>query len=328
MQPIPLVPSRALLPLFDYVRRTGVPQSATFERIRTHSGSTGLVPLALAGLVWDEAARAFGRDDLGLRVGETTRLEDAGELGPVVRRACTVGAALEAAVQFGSRFNSGQRFCLERRGEEILLHRVYAPALRRGRLQVNDYVLTLTLNLIRLAAGAGWRPSEIHFEGAPPSHAAELAGLAQRSVRFGQHHTTLVFPRRVLALPIPEPQPAAASGARSAPIEWPHADFAGSARQAVRSLMQLGCLDLALAAAAAGTSVRSFQRRLGQAGLRFADLVDETRFEAACRLLQDPAARIVDVSAELGYTDSANFTRAFRRWAGMPPQQYRRLAAS
>jgi AraC-like DNA-binding protein len=41
-------------------------------------------------------------------------------------------------------------------------------------------------------------------------------------------------------------------------------------------------------------------------------------------LLRDPDVRIVDVSAELGYTDSANFTRAFRRWAGVPPLAFRR----
>jgi AraC-like DNA-binding protein len=55
-------------------------------------------------------------------------------------------------------------------------------------------------------------------------------------------------------------------------------------------------------------------------------VVDEARFQAASRLLRDPAVRIIDVSVELGYTDSANFTRAFRRWAGLPPLAFRRAA--
>lgn len=34
-------------------------------------------------------------------------------------------------------------------------------------------------------------------------------------------------------------------------------------------------------------------------------------------------AAIVEISNELGYTDSANFTRAFRRWSGLSPQAFR-----
>jgi AraC-like DNA-binding protein len=60
--------------------------------------------------------------------------------------------------------------------------------------------------------------------------------------------------------------------------------------------------------------------------LGFARLVDEARFQAASRLLHDPAVRIIDVSVELGYTDAANFTRAFRRWAGVSPLAFRRAA--
>jgi len=60
--------------------------------------------------------------------------------------------------------------------------------------------------------------------------------------------------------------------------------------------------------------------------LGFVRLVDEARFQAASRLLRDPSIRIIDISVELGYKDSANFTRAFRRWAGVPPLAFRRAA--
>ena len=71
-------------------------------------------------------------------------------------------------------------------------------------------------------------------------------------------------------------------------------------------------------------SVRSLQRHLADSSLSFAQLVDEVRFEAASAMLYDPDIRIVDISAELGYTDSANFTRAFHRWAGVSPREFRR----
>ena len=75
-------------------------------------------------------------------------------------------------------------------------------------------------------------------------------------------------------------------------------------------------------------SVRSLQRRLHESELDFGRLVEEARLELARRMLGDSELKIVEVAAELGYTDSANFTRAFRRWTGVPPREFRRAQAA
>jgi len=79
----------------------------------------------------------------------------------------------------------------------------------------------------------------------------------------------------------------------------------------------------AAAAEAAGMSVRSLQRRLASEGLTFSQLVDEVRLEMAVPQLRDPDIRITDVAFGLGYSDPAHFTRAFSRWAGVAPSEYR-----
>jgi AraC-like DNA-binding protein len=180
----------------------------------------------------------------------------------------------------------------------------------------------LTLRLLRLAAGASWRPSEIHFEGAPPAHAEELAALAAGGVRFHGAQTVLVFPARILALPLPRPEAESALAPTRPPVA--PTDLLGSLRATIQGLLQVGELALGSAAEAAGMSTRSLQRHLAGAGLNFGDVVDDVRFELACGLLRDPHSKVVAVSAELGYTDSANFTRAFRRWAGVSPRTFRR----
>src|SRR5262249_47336207 len=106
----------------------------------------------------------------------------------------------------------------------------------------------------------------------------------------------------------------------------PSDSFEESIHSVVEALVRVGSAALATAAEATQMSERSLQRRLAERGLRFAQLVDDVRFESARRLLRDPGVKIVEVSAELGYTDSANFTRAFRRWSGVSPQAYRRSA--
>jgi AraC-like DNA-binding protein len=95
-------------------------------------------------------------------------------------------------------------------------------------------------------------------------------------------------------------------------------------RAAVRSLLELHELSLVTAAEAAGTIARSLQRELASRGMTFAALVDDLRFELAAEWLRDPSAKVVEVASYLGYTDSANFTRAFRRWTGVAPTRFRR----
>ena len=326
MNPIPLVRSQTLRPLLDFANRTGAPAPPSLARAEAaFRDPCALIPLALAGRLWEEVACALGDEAVGLRVGKLTRVEEIGELGWRVRRSETVGDALENAVRFGSRCSSGQQHWLEHRGDEVWFRRSYAPALRRGRRQVNDFALMLTLNAIQLGAGAGWRPSEIHFEGLPPPHAEQLAKLAEKGIRFGEPSTTLVFPQRVLALSMPvAPQAPAAAASSTLRALLPATDFKRSVRQTIASLLRLGSANLAVAAEMSGMSARSLQRRLSESHLDFGQLVEEARFESAQRLLGDPGVKIVEVAAELGYTDSANFTRAFRRWTGVPPREFRR----
>jgi AraC-like DNA-binding protein len=133
----------------------------------------------------------------------------------------------------------------------------------------------------------------------------------------------IVFPRHELARCVAGVRLAAAPtlGETAAP-----SNFVESVHQTVASLLQLGATELHVAAEAAGMSERSFQRHLGELGLTFSEVLEAARFEAARRMLADPAVRVIDVSTELGYSDSANFTRAFRRWTGVPPQVFRRTA--
>jgi AraC-like DNA-binding protein len=81
------------------------------------------------------------------------------------------------------------------------------------------------------------------------------------------------------------------------------------------------------AARVLGIPVRTLQRRLNDAGLTYSELADEVRFKAACRLLEGPHTRVADIAASLGFADPSNFSRAFLRWSGVSPREYRRRRA-
>ena len=110
--------------------------------------------------------------------------------------------------------------------------------------------------------------------------------------------------------------------------ELPHRPLSATIQEQLTSLPERNYPTIESAARVAGMSVRSFQRRLGDEGVSYSQLVDRVRLDRATRLLDTPGARVIDVALEVGYSDPAHFTRAFRRWTGVTPRQFRHRLAS
>jgi AraC-like DNA-binding protein len=85
-----------------------------------------------------------------------------------------------------------------------------------------------------------------------------------------------------------------------------------------------GGVDVAEVARAMHMSARTLQRRLEQEQTRFTEVLDHARLAQARRLLADRSIALTDVAFRLGFADLATFSRAFKRWMGVPPGQWRR----
>ena len=68
---------------------------------------------------------------------------------------------------------------------------------------------------------------------------------------------------------------------------------------------------------------RTLQRRLADEGTTFREVVDEVRCDRASALLRDPDVRVADVAYAVGYDEVTSFTKAFRRWTGESPTDFR-----
>ena len=66
------------------------------------------------------------------------------------------------------------------------------------------------------------------------------------------------------------------------------------------------------------------QRRLQEEGLTYSQMVQTIRLERAMDLLKDPSLSFIDIALELGYSDAAHFSRAFKQWTGLSPKAHRR----
>ncbi|MGD0675778.1 MAG: AraC family transcriptional regulator ligand-binding domain-containing protein [Polyangiaceae bacterium] len=82
-------------------------------------------------------------------------------------------------------------------------------------------------------------------------------------------------------------------------------------------------VDVAETARAMHMSSRTLQRRLEQEETRFTEVLDNARCGLARNLLADLTLSLADVASRLGFADLATFSRAFKRWTGKPPGQWR-----
>ena len=74
----------------------------------------------------------------------------------------------------------------------------------------------------------------------------------------------------------------------------------------------------------AGVSSRTLQRRLKLSGNSYSQIVQEARFDLARSYLDEPGMKVMDVAMMAGYDSPQHFTRAFRRFTGVTPTQYRK----
>jgi AraC-like DNA-binding protein len=77
-----------------------------------------------------------------------------------------------------------------------------------------------------------------------------------------------------------------------------------------------------------GMSARTLQRRLADEGISYQRLLDDARKAAAGRYLAESTLAIGEIAYLLGYSESAPFHRAFRRWYGATPEAFRVTGAS
>lgn len=85
----------------------------------------------------------------------------------------------------------------------------------------------------------------------------------------------------------------------------------------------LASINLKSLATRLNQSSRTLNRHLQMENVRFQHLLDEERKRRACRMLRNSLLTTDQIAEELGYSDASNFRRAFKKWTGSNPRQYR-----
>lgn len=143
----------------------------------------------------------------------------------------------------------------------------------------------------------------------------------------------LIVDASLLAFPISVDVPCLPSGEPPCEQELPcddvapldARDFVGSLTRLLETLLPAGRISLREIAVLLGVSARTLQRRLDDHHTSYSAVLGEVRQREAMRRLVHTEDTVTKIAYELGYSDSAHFARAFRRWAGFSPLAVRRM---
>jgi AraC-like DNA-binding protein len=282
----------------------------------------------LMGRVVSESARATGCPHFGLLIGQRGNASTLGAPGFLLRHAPDVVTALNEAISNIDLHDRGATAFIEVGDATTLLGYTIYNARVEGADQIGDAAVAIMWNIMRGLCGPEWQPTEVCFRhDAPADLGAYRRFFFQAPLRFNSLHNALIFSTEWLARPVQHADPLLRHHLMQHVDDmrrYSNQDFREKAYQAL--LFLLGSQRCTLDELARHFSMhqRTLNRRLKDSGTSFRELYAEARHQTARQLLCDTRSSIENIASLLGYSDGTAFNRAFSRWEGVPPAQWRR----
>jgi AraC-like DNA-binding protein len=264
----------------------------------------------------------------GLRAGSGFHASSHGPLGFATLSAPTLNESLAVLGRFG-RVRVPYYLMESQRDERALTLFVkeFLAIREAERTPLLEMLMLSLQGLIESVLGRPMKRAHIDFAYPPPAYADRYPAYFNASVRFRCPTTALAIPLEWLSLECPLADSAMFEASRRE-LEILERRLEGEDYIAARVehlIASSGDAGLSLdqVAARLHLSRRTLVRRLGRVGTSYRELLDTHHRERAAALLADGGLGIAEVGYRLGYREPANFGRAFRRWFGMSPRQFR-----
>ncbi|MFA7603607.1 MAG: AraC family transcriptional regulator ligand-binding domain-containing protein [Novosphingobium sp.] len=193
--------------------------------------------------------------------------------------------------------------------------------------QANYQAAMLNVKLLQSIGGPSFKPSWVSLSAETrPADMPELERLLGCKVSPRGTHNSIGFPVHALEQPVPSANRLLFRllGGYLETVKAAHSQsIIDRVESYIRGSLASGNCTIERCAEKIGTSVRTLQAKLAAEGARFSELVEAQRAALAKSHLAQRQLSLDEIADRLGYGEQTSFGRAFKRWTGMTPQQYR-----
>jgi AraC-like DNA-binding protein len=274
----------------------------------------------------------------GLKFGAQYEPRHAGVVGNVALASRTVGEAFETIGRYLPTMVDATVHGVEVSDGIVFVYFYYIDPLMMSYRQKGDWAIAFACKLMRVGLGEPrWTPREVllpQLADETPAERRTRAEIMGDNIRVGHPWAGIRFDAGLLERPMATADPMIESlmrhygDLRLAALPEHRGEIEQLRREIARVLVKgQGEGGIEHLAKATGTSVRTLQRRLKDAGVNYFDLQNDVRKTLALNLLENETLALAEIALSLGYSEVSAFNHAFRRWVGQSPGHYRRRRA-
>jgi len=262
----------------------------------------------------------------GLRMSQKQNLPILGMLGLLMEKSPDVRSALQESVRYFHIHTQGAIIELvEEKQVAMITYRVLVdlPSTK----QAVDISIGTTCNVLRLLAGSNVKPRSIYLSHTKTENDEIYSRLLGAPVIFDHELNAVVCDRQLLDQPIQSHnqtiQQLLKRNLESTSSEFKN-DIIGEVRKLIVNLLPLGYCSLELTAKQLMMSPRKLQYLLADEDTTFKEVVDQVRIGIAQQQLHQSKIPLSQLCEILGYSDQTAFSRAFKRWFGVSPREWKK----
>jgi len=190
-----------------------------------------------------------------------------------------------------------------------------------------DALVGAQLRMCRSLIGRDFSPRHIELRRPRPAAIDDFERLFRTPLLFGAAQNRLVFDGAGIESPLDGANPDLALRADAIALQYlariERDNIQARVREVLMQRLQRAEPSQDEVAEHLCMSARTLQRKLGESGTTYKEILDETRHSLALLYLSAPHHSLSEITYLLGFSSGSSFTRAFRRWTGQSPSNWR-----